>query len=454
MDSSFVNQLLDFLLSPIGLLGSLSGLFFVFQAQRSRPLAWLLFSLCCFCASLAKHYSNYVLEPPALVFPLQQIRDLGRPLTIVILGLLILLTLSTKLSWRRHVVAEPIKLLIIVQVVIFLKALAEGNVIFALLAALTFGSVVYMLISGPSHWLSDDQNFRYAVYAVAGVSLLFVLVNLYQAAFDLRPITFLHGRLLGTTANPQHAAVLFAATIPCYMFLIETAAKNWQRFLGIACLCAVSVGLFMTGSRTGMLMAVTTVLFFYRSRSSALIKLGLTIAILVGVTLFVAGPDGFTLGGNEAKVAARFASTSNSREVVWSAMWQAFTHHPLFGVPLRNDRVGFGESSWLGAGATLGLVGLIPMALFGVSCLRMILKLIAIGQKQPPYYFQCSTVVSGLACLLVGSFFEAFLLGNLSFSLIATLTYLCLGQYLLERYKVQSKQAAQIDCRPHTSLLP
>jgi hypothetical protein len=38
------------------------------------------------------------------------------------------------------------------------------------------------------------------------VGVIFVIVNAYQALFDVYAITFVHGWFLGTTGNPIHAA--------------------------------------------------------------------------------------------------------------------------------------------------------------------------------------------------------------------------------------------------------
>lgn len=437
MDSSSVSQLFDLLFSPVGLLGAILGLGIVTQAQKSRPIAWFLFTLCCFSVSLAKFRDPFVDEPPALAFPLQQMRDFGRPLSIVFLVLLLILTLTKQSSWRRQLLAEPIKFLVVVQCILFLKTLAYGSIAFALMAAITFSAVIYVFKLGPSTWLTDNENFTLAARSIGLVSSIFILLNAYQAAVDIYPITFVHGRFLGTTGNPQHAAVLLSSSMPCLIFLFESHHRKWIKGFWIINLILVGVLLLMTGSRTGMLMAILTILFFYRNRGGALIRLGFVVAVVLAITFPLISQDGAIFGANQADVVSRFLSTDNTREAVWSALWQGFSQNPIFGAPLMGSRLGFGESSWLAAGATLGLAGLIPLGLFGAACLRVMAKLATISKHQPSSYLQCSTVISGLACLLVGSFFEAFLLGTLSFALFAILTYLSLGQYLIELHQVQ-----------------
>lgn len=438
MDSSYLDQLFILVSSPAGIVGIVFGLLLTLYARRSRALGWFLFTLCCFSASLSKFRDQFVEEPPPLVFPLQQIRDFGRPLSVVFLCLLILtIVVKVKPSWRRQLLAEPVKYLIVVQGVIFFKTLISGNLAFALMAALIFATVIQVVRLGPSYWLQDNENFMLAARSIALAGSIFVILNLYQAAIDIYPITFVHGRFLGTTGNPQHAAALLSATMPCFIFLFESHQRNWVKGFWIINLLFVGLLLFMTGSRTGVLMAIATILFFYRNKGAAMVRLGIVIAVASAIVFPFIGQDGFLLGADQAGVSVRFLSAENNRSEVWAALWRGFSQNPIFGVPLEGSRLGFGESSWLAAGAALGLAGLVPLCLFGAACLKMMSQLATISKQQPGMYLQCSTVISGLACLLVGSFFEAFLLGNISFALLALLAYLSLGQYLIELCQAQ-----------------
>lgn len=437
MNSSFVTQFLDLALSPVGLIGTVAGLSVVIQALRFRTLAWILFSLCCFCASLAKFRDEFILEPPPLVFPLQQLREFGRPITIILLGMLLLITFAKRHSWRRQVLASPIKYLVLVQLAVLIKMLSGGDLLFAVLAGTVFALVVYVVIAGPAQWVYNDQSFQYGVGSIALVGLIFIGLNGYQAMIDIYPITFSHGRLLGTTGNSQHAAVLLSATIPCFLFLIENERKNTLRLLKLIVLSLVGIALVMTGSRTGMCMAFTTILFFYRNKGKSFLTTAFLLILISALALMLIGQDGAILGADQTRVSARLLSTENTRQLVWKAMWRAFSENPLFGLPVRGERLGYGESSWLAAGAGLGLVGFLPLLLFGIECLKVMKQLATVGRVQPQYSAHCNAVTSGLGCLLVGSFFEPFLLGNLSFALFALLTYLSLGQYLLEMQKVR-----------------
>ena len=106
--------------------------------QNLSKIKWLLLSLFYFSSSLAKYEKDWLKETPSLVFPLEQIRDLGRPITLFFLLLIILLVLFTKNKRRYWLVPKPLYFLAIVQLIIFFKTLYAGDIIFAFQAL--FGS--------------------------------------------------------------------------------------------------------------------------------------------------------------------------------------------------------------------------------------------------------------------------------------------------------------------------
>lgn len=447
MNKTFLDQLIAFLMTPIGVVGVALGLLMVVQASRSRPTAWFLLSLCCFAASLNTYADYWIRVPPILLFPLQQIRAYGRPLAIVLLILLVILSLSTKPSWRQQVFPKALDYLIAVQTAIVFKTMLYGSLEFAMLSGLTFGGIILMLKRGLGNWLQDDENFNLAVRSIAVSGAIFVVLNTYQFIFNRAAITFVHGRFLGTTGNPQHAAVLLAATIPCLMYLIQGIPKwNFTKVLWGLLLLIVMYFLILTGSRTGVLMGVISVFLFYRANAGAWLQVILVVGILGLLVMPFLEPQ--TIGANaiDASVSNRFIASdgTNTRGNVSLGLWQTFSENLLFGAPLEaGGRLGFGENSWLSAGATLGLVGFIPMMMMGWESLRLMWQLNLLSKRQPYYFFQCSTVMAGLGSLLIGSFFEAYLLGNITFSLIAFLTYLVMGAYLLEVDRARTYYARQ-----------
>ena len=443
MNKSFIDQLIAFLATPFGLIGVTIGLLMLIKASRDRPTGWLLFSLCCFAASLGTFKSKFVLTP-RLVFPLEQLRLYGRPLAIVLLIILVILAIQTSGNWRKSIIPKAIEYLMFVQFLIFAKTIMYGSQEFAIISAVTFGGIIFMLQRGPGRWLQNDENFYLAVRSIAIVALIFVVANGYQYLLNSQAIRIVQGRFMGTTGNPQAAGLVLAATIPCLMFMIQSLPRwNFVKSGWLLVLVVVLYFLLLTGSRTGLLMGVASILLFYRNNGGAWVKIGFFLLILAALIMPFLQPETFSASstGIDASVSDRFSSTKNTREDIWNGMWNAFSNNILFGEPLQGDRVGYGESSWLGAAAALGLLGLIPMVLMGWESVRLMWRLNQLSNRNSYYFFQSSTVIAGLGSTLVGSIFEASLLGNITFSVLAFLLYLIMGAYLLEVDKFRTYHA-------------
>jgi hypothetical protein len=221
------------------------------------------------------------------------------------------------------------------------------------------------------------------------------------------------------------------------MFLIESNKKwGWNKAFWIAILVVVTYFLFITGSRTGVIMGISSILFFYRNRSGYLFRLGLFAAILLGFIFSFISPDIVT---QSTPANNRLISGGNTREGAWASMWNGFVNNPFFGSPLEGGRLVFGENSWLAAGDTTGLLGFIPILMMGIGCLKMMFELHKLSSIKPQYFLHSSIVIAGLSGLLAGSFSEAILLGNLSFPVFSLLMYLSMGKYLLDLNRIQNE---------------
>jgi lipid-A-disaccharide synthase-like uncharacterized protein len=431
----FIGQLLQFATSPLGLFVLVVGGLWVFTTKpQGSVLPWLLLAAFGFAASLAEFRDEYIQDAPDLVFPLEQLRQAGRPLTIALLALLLALAWRTPDTWRKNHFPRPLWCLFLLQGVFLLKGLYSGDLLFVLLSAVTYCGLVAMVVRGPSRWLQSDQDFAWGLGSIALVGAIFLGANLYQAQFDLYPITFVHNLFLGTTGNPQHAAVLLMLTLPAWYFFLMQPQAFWQRSIWGSAILITLYALVQTGSRTGVLGAVVGLVVFFGQR----LKLWQMVVVfmLVGsIALWSApgsSPTTAELPGLVGGVVPeKFVRMENTRAQIWQAQWNTFMAYPLLGAPLRGDRLGFGENSWLAAAASAGVVGLVPLALFAYYCLGMIVRLYRIGYH-PNYRLYCSAVTAGLSSLLIGSVGEAYLLGLISFPLLALGMYLVLGQYLLD----------------------
>jgi hypothetical protein len=444
MNKNFIDQLFVFLGNPGTLIGVVIGIMLVVKANRDRPTGWLLFSMFCFASSLNTYTDYWIRIAPPLIFPLQQIRASGRPLAIVLLILLVFLSLQTSNNWRRKILPPSIKYLMFVQFVVFAKTILYGSQEFALISAITFSGIILVLKMGPGRWLQDDENFNLAVRSIAIAGLIFIVANSCQFLINRSAVTYVHSRFLGTTGNPQHAGILLAAVVPCLMFFIQGASgRKFAKYFWIATLLVGTYFLLLSGSRTALIMSAVSVLLFYRNSRGSWVKIVLVLAISAAILMPFLQPENLTQAstGIDTSVSDRFSSTNNTRAGVWSGMLDTFSQNILFGAPLERGRMGYGENSWLSTGATMGLLGFIPMVLMGWESLKLIWQLNQLGNRDAYYFFQSSVVIAGLGSMLIGSFFEAFLLGNITFSMIVFLTYLLMGSYLVEVDRVRTRYA-------------
>lgn len=391
-------------------------------------LKWFLLACCGFTASMSIYTAEWLKEQPRLLPPLEQIRQSGRPISggLVAILLVLALVLAQK-NTRKSLVPTPILCLLFVQITLFVKSYLIGNFAAAMSGLALYGLVLAMVIWGPSRWLQTDGDFQGGAWSIAMVGVIFVLTNTYQYVIDRFPITFTNGYFMGTTGNPQHAAMLLVGVVPCVLFLFESTKSGTQKTAWLTLLLVLCVGLAMTASRTGAFAGVMAVLLFYRKRGGKFLQL----ALIASIILYI----GFSLFHNPSDAVSPSLlskGAADTRSAVWSEQIEKFLQNPLFGAPLVGERVAFNESSWLGIAAGAGVIGLLPLLMFGYSTLKMMLKLDRFSKQYPQYYLHCSAVIAGLGAMLAGSFTEAYLLGILTFSILAVLQYLVLGQYLCE----------------------
>ncbi len=430
MTPSLLTTFFQILLTPYGLIGIL--FIPLVLTSHSKFLPWILFGLCCFTASLGKFDLPFS-TAPSLVFPLEQLRTLGRPLTIMLLGLLSLLTLKTKGQGNQIAIPKAFFYLALVQVIILLKTAFQGNWMFALLNAATLGLIFLITIKGFSLWIYNDNDFYLAVWSLALAGFTFIAVNGFQAVQNLYALTYIGGRFLGTTNNPNMAALVLTSSIPCFLFFIEdNLTRSWLKLLWLLTLTIAMMFLFLTGSRAGVIVAFLAILIFYRQRIWFLIRLCLVIGVILLILQFFFPENSIDLTIFQTDTLwERYLLGGNTRSQVSLALWNDFINNPLFGKSFQGDRLSLGESSWLTVAATLGIIGLIPMLLFGVEYLKILVQLYRLSMQKTKYSLAYSLVFSALLSLFIGSFAEAFLLGTLTFPIFTLLLYISLSNYLV-----------------------
>jgi hypothetical protein len=157
-------------------------------------------------------------------------------------------------------------------------------------------------------------------------------------------------------------------------------------------------------------------------------------AVVVAVVAFIA----YAAGALELDglLTSHLTSVENTRSEVWDTMWNLFLENPVFGADIIGTRLGFGESSWLAIAADTGVIGLGPLLLFGFSSLNMMYRL-RVGSWDHATQLRASVVIAGMASLLAGSIFEAYLLATLSAPIFLVMLYSILGYALLNAERIR-----------------
>ncbi len=437
---SYIGLLIDFLLSPVGVIGLMVSIFLLYQGKKSEFYKWIILGLLLFATSLGKYTDQWVLEPPALAFPLQQIRELGRPLSFALLALLLLLIVTDRKNFKRFSSTFEMKVLFYIQFLAFIKGVYSGHFLTAFLVILIFASVYFAVIGGPIRWIEKVGDLYWIFFSIGIAGSIFILVNLYQISINTYPVTFTQGRFLGTTGNPQHAGTLLAICVPIFLLLFFKSKLIYRIWWGAALILSLYL-LTWTSSRTGLAMAGIGILLGLRNLIFQNLSWIFIFAIF-GILLYSAlgtynelkNSSIYTVK-NESNISLKQTpfDRENTRYQVWTGQWRQFNKYPIFGPPRVGQRIRFRENSWLGVAAQFGIIGFFPMIIMGVFLLARIFKLLTIGQVPQEFKLYADFIAAGLLMLILGSVGEAFLLGVLSFPGIVIFLYLTTSDFLLKK---------------------
>jgi hypothetical protein len=229
----------------------------------------------------------------------------------------------------------------------------------------------------------------------------------------------IQGRLMGTTANPQHAAVLLAISLlgPAYFLMRSQEFPKWAFWSAIGLCILITHCLILTGSRTGLGVAMIGTGILLRRRFSTNVLVGSAVAVVAAVLL----KD--TVFSDKM---GRLASVEDTRTAVWTAQWNSFLQHPFWGRPEMGRRFRTGENSWLGMMEATGMLGLSALLLLLIRGGASAGELYRFS-KQQYRRDDVDFCLAGLLAIFAGSFFEAYLLGVITMPIlfIAMLSVCC-----------------------------
>lgn len=355
-----------------------------------------------YAASLYKYFDPFREEEWYQFWgPIEVMVDNGRPLAIVCLAGLIILSFSLNSTISGLKVSPLMMPIHAIQVLIFVKLLVWGNdTVYTVQAGIIYVLVYLITATGLRTWTFEERTLRGPAIALATAATLFCLVVTWQSRLDTMPV-FISGRLMGTTANPQHAAVFLALSLlgVCYL-LVDSRSSAMLRFvLVIESLMHLNL-LLQTGSRTGLVMSAIVLFLFFRRRVSGLYAIG----------LIMVGGVGFGLKQLGERV-SDFTERGDTRTEVWVNQLQQFYQNPIFGRNYIGSRFTIGENSWLGLMEATGFMGLLVLIWLTSVVLKSLSNLTVASRMRNASLVDIDFCIAGLVGVIAGSFLEAYLAG-------------------------------------------
>ena len=452
-----LNSLFELIFSPAGIAASIvvsiTALVVLSYCLKNQKIVYLLIGCCLFCASLASYTDEFITSPP-LFGPLELLRSVGRPLTIGLLMLVFVLALSIPKQHGKIKIPLPLFGLIIVQYLIMIKSIYYGTLAFPIFYFFLFLLIIFTLCRGIGSRIESWKNFDQVAGAIALAGGIFVWINSFQGLVGRDAIVFIQGRFSGTTGNPNHAAVFLATVFPALLYAITKSKKGYTIFWITTTLLAF-YWLLISGSRTGLFMAVMSFLLFFSHKmlyfSVRIIGWGLALSLFFyvfpGLVEFSDVTEIVGWDGMAERLNRQSDGGLDTRAEIWQIQLRSFNEYPIFGLPVKGDRIIFGENSWLGVAAQFGWIGLIPMLFFGIGLIHKMILLWKTRIYNKGKANELSLCFAGLVSLLTGSFSEAYLLGNLSFPVMSMILYLLLANasfVLLAKEKEEKKEPTKL----------
>lgn len=425
-----LQRLIDFVSNANGLFAVVVGILWVAMAVRFPIARWLLFGMTMYAASVQKYFDRWTQEWwPPFWGPIELVVSNGRPICIVLLGaLLLLVAVKTKseLETRVSPLMAPIHA---IQIAIFFKMLLFGtSLTLTVQAGVIFVFIGCFAATGLRLWAFEQRKLEMVAFSLTATLAVFAVISQFQLQVNPAP-AMVAGRLMGTTANPQHAAVLLAIGLLGPAYFISTWRQR-SLLLAVASfvlMCIACRLIFLTGSRTGLSMAAIGIVILWRR------KFG--IGVLVGLALTFGLV--YLMQNNEQEVfSSRIVTMEDTRSEVWAIQWRTFLQNPFIGSERMGDQFRSGENSWLGLLAGTGMLGgaaLIWLLVRGVAVSKELLKHSHWEQHKDEVDF----CLAGIFAVFAGSFFEAYLVGVITMPVlfIAVLSVAC--EVTLERCRHQ-----------------
>ena len=239
--------------------------------------------------------------------------------------------------------------------------------------------------------------------------IVFLTINFILIEDNLS-IMFISGRYVSITGNSNHAALAIILFTPPFLLNI---INNNNKLLNLILLSCFVILLFMTGSRTGLLVFLIFLFSFYPNKVKSFFVFGFLFLFYYVFDKFYLNKIDF----NYTSVFDRLSLNSSNRELNWLESFDSFLNNPLFGRVLDTSKFNVIENSYLACLSNYGLIGFI----FFFSGIIYLLKNVFNSIRSKDLLTSCSSSI--VLALLLGAYFEGYLLANVSITFTFLLIY-------------------------------
>ena len=362
-----------------------------------------------------------------LVTPLHQLRDVSRPLSVLILAAMSGNLLLAPQGIRSRALSFFMLAFFLFQTFYLLRLGLRGEYARAGLGWITDLLMLIAFAWGFAKRLERDRDLERYVNMFGIASLGFIALNMVQLGLGYGQ-AIANGRFAGISGNPQLAGYVSAIFIlfNTHIFARSPFGSPSRWIFGIA-IGVLAILILWAGSRMSALSAAAGLVAYFRFRLGSATLL----AAVGGLSLALVA----TIFGDSLLGLDRFIYGDNTRRDVWLGLLEEFYSAPLLGaMGSRSDgAVSANESSYLTTLALMGISGAIPLAIFVSSIFVLAARMLWIRRRGVVRPLQADLVFASIAIILVGSIFEGFFLGIISLPVIFIYSTGALGAFLIER---------------------
>jgi len=246
---------------------------------------------------------------------------------------------------------------------------------------------------------SWESVSRISAKAVISASLLITAVNFYAyyAGYGYVPQ---NSRFFGATSHPNFIGIQLGVALISIVCVISSSKSTLIRTLFITVTIPLSLMLLATGSRTGLVVAVSGTSLIL-SRALRIHPLIWTSIVVMSVAIFIISKSLLDLSVYSDSF-QRDNLTADTRAVAWQYLLEQIAQSPLFGTAIRGQYV---ENSYLLGWALYGVIfGIGATLLWIINAIKS--TLIANRLDDPLIGLGCFVSIS----LFIAAFFEPFYL--------------------------------------------